>query len=506
MPKNNTAWEGVTALNIGENIEDPNIENILRAMYEGLYSASFPLESEREAIEDLIKRALDKDRNPRQFITIHFTDPVKASELANQIAQLKESYKNETNEKERLDIRKNISDIQKEFTALTVGFVIGEVYRETETALINYVVRNQDFSKKYPAKDMVDHQVDQYKEFAKSRGEEISLIAWEANHKDTPFFDEKGRPNLAVDVMDSNLRIEVLEKTLKATNINFNYAQPPLSTSQEICELLLYSYPVGDGVSPEKQVAALEKFMNKFYSTFPEDGKFKSDEKGSSIQKFAEDCEIRKTIIEQIVGDKKTDIFGLVLKNELSIPSQNLMTEEVLPKARELSSAGKIEELKDFISATFSDAAMATQERIFHVVLSDLGKELATSAEVARGMVSGLEALKKDPSKFYGEPQLDAQAVKEGREKMAKYRAEIAEEEKSKPKEGATRRVVAKFEEASQIPAQGVVAKNTEEKGGQTWLKRMGLSQKSKSSSEVAKDSWQDRVRSESGMNPTMGK
>ena len=428
----NNAWEGVQALNFNDkNIDSQNVINLIRAIHgegnkDALYCKTFPLLEEQEDVNDWIanlrksKDDLGNERNPKLFISAHFTDIPKASKLADEIAKLMDEKEKEdslTKEKEGA-----LAIALKEFTALTVGFIVTERYNK-DAVLFNYVIRNKDFAKKTinheacPAINMINHTLEQCGE--------VNAIFWEANDpKKTPFFDKDGNPDFTVDVMDPHRRIEILEEGYGAIAIKFKWVQPPLSPEQEMCDtLFLYSFPTKDGTITAKQKAeALIKFVNKFYETFPIEGEFKSDATSSAPEKFANYCENRSKEIGKII---------LVEPAELSDANKEIVDSRILPEARKLSyeklsAKDLIQKLIKIIDSDedFKDSKKDDKEAILANTLTLLRDELGDTAKAANETVEGLKKIMEDPEKnFYDVPKLDKEAVIKGQENLRRFQA-----------------------------------------------------------------------------------
>jgi hypothetical protein len=269
--------------------------NLLKAIYDGIYTTTFPKEEEREPLASWLEALSSNDNNPQQFINAHFANKERAQELANQIASERDGTKR--------------AKLQTEFTSLTIGFVVSEHYGDDKnneednrieklptptSALINYVIRNQDFTGgDYPANLMVDHQLKQLSNHAETRGERMIAAFWEANIPERVKYVKKdGSVDTNEDVMHPQRRLQCLEETYGAKNLNFKWVQPPLDVDQGMCDALyLYSYPVPDLDPPatkEEIIDALKEYVNKFYETFPVEGKFSDKTKGGAAQQFAE--------------------------------------------------------------------------------------------------------------------------------------------------------------------------------------------------------------------------
>ncbi len=402
--------QDLTAVNFN-NIEDERYENLLKAIHQGLYSKTFPLPEEQESVEDWIARSKKENRVPRQFISAHFTDLDQALRLSDEIAALKEIQEKTTEQESQLQ------NLQTQFDALTVAFVVGEQYQGTGAASVNYAIRNKDYDGKtqgkprYAAKDFIDHQVSQYQDFAKENNETIVLVTWEANNpRLTPFFDRYGNPDFTVDVMDPARRVEIL-LGYGAERIGFEWLQPPLSSEQEGCaSLLLYSYPVL-GLSPtlEQKVAALNNFVDAFYKTFPVEGKFQENPPRPPLQ-YAEFCE-----------KQALELSGITLPTGITRLPELMEKFSFMEYKSNEKKKSAIKGLKQFIFERDPNDSQDLRSKIESVVrdnfgfgdgddikiayyvqfiAKDLATELQESATDVRKMVQGLEKMKENPNIF----------------------------------------------------------------------------------------------------------
>lgn len=252
-----------------ENAGDPRVQNLLKAIHGGLYQVAHPLTSEQETVENWIDRAKNKSRYPKQFITAHFTDIAKASEIADKIAALPANSP-------------EFQKLHKELAKLTVGFMSGEYFGRTNAARINCVIDRSAYEApyeditplitdmpKYPTKLMVDYQIGQYGKAAEKDGG-LHLVVRTA-------LARGGQIQL----------FRTMEEDHEASSIdNLSVVPAPLSPGQLLLpsNVHLYSYETGLTITGKQQAEALEKYISCSYQVYPIYGKFQN------AQEFAADC------------------------------------------------------------------------------------------------------------------------------------------------------------------------------------------------------------------------
>lgn len=274
-----------TVFSQGSEADKADASRLLTRIHEGIYSTTFPIPSEQEALGDWLDR-LNATEEPTniQFFSV---------------------YGKNLGEPEKADI---------------AGFVVSEYYKGTDLGLINYVIRDKAYHDMFPAKEMVDHHVETMKKAAWDR-DRVSLKAplWEANDprkmllsaiEESELFtpDEKeqySEPALRAieggvdmdvserkmiegvfrelhgkeywedtDCMDPSKRISHIENNFGAKRVGISYAQAPLEEYDTLAEreemtcddLFLYVYDASS--YPDFKPEHLKNYSNVFASTF----------------------------------------------------------------------------------------------------------------------------------------------------------------------------------------------------------------------------------------------
>lgn len=269
----------------GNDADKKEAADLLGRIHGGLYSRTFPIPSEQEALEDWLDR-LDAKEEPTNI-------------------QFFAAY------------GKNLGDPDKEDIA---GFIVSEYYKGTGVGLINYVIRDKAYKDVFGAKEMADHHVETIKKACWDR-DHIRLLAplWEANDPlkmllasieesdqftpaekeqfatpvrlaveqgvDLPVGERKAIEATykelhgeeyweANDCMDPSKRISHIESNFGAKKVGVSYAQAPLEEYDSVeeradmtCEdLKLYVYDADS--YPDFRPQHLKKYLDVFAKTF----------------------------------------------------------------------------------------------------------------------------------------------------------------------------------------------------------------------------------------------
>lgn len=317
----------------GNEAQKTAAKDLLKHLHTGIYTKTFPLENEREAVSDWIER-LDNgvQQDPYQIFTAAI-------------------------------------DIKDKAEPGVAGFIVSEYYGDTQTGLINYVIRSEDYIGQLPAKELCDRHVAFMKARCHDVGDgELKGVLWEAN--DPAKFEEyfqktdelivKLRENgyltseeqvdairsytkggqkilhnatknamqselqlpeesrnithlqqelMEIDCLDPIRRIQHITQEFGARMIDIPYAQAPLAppaNPQEAKEgtcsdLRLFLYDADS--FPEYSASDLQKYLHKFCENFT----------GASLEKMGEmvpELEIMNTAVTQKIGNKQPLLAG----------------------------------------------------------------------------------------------------------------------------------------------------------------------------------------------------
>jgi hypothetical protein len=219
-------------------------ERLLRNIHEGLYNKTFPLPDEQEDIEDWLSRLREPQGDkPHVFIS----------------AMGKDLYSNQPE---------------------VVGFMVSEYYPRSNSALVNYVIKDEAYCRDnpqgnpyYKSKPLREHQLNLLDEAAKEHGKALRAVFSESNDPAKIHWSSDDPTRFERDVMSPEYRLKLFEGRVPGKEgwgmkqINLNYIQPPLSDGQEAChDLILASLPNLHGEHATAQDT--HAFLNDFWESF----------------------------------------------------------------------------------------------------------------------------------------------------------------------------------------------------------------------------------------------
>jgi|GEM_PF-5383219 len=413
--KPDPVWSGVKTLKINyNNIRNESVLGILGGVYTN-YLKAYPSPEEQEDLESWEESARrSKSKTVKQFFGLHFTDIEAASVLVSKI-------KEEENEEKKLKL-------QEEFKSKNVGFDVSEYYHGTNATLLNYVWRNEDFSGSdnsknkiggeskavYNAKKQLEWAIEQNREYALNRGEELHAIGWEVRNTHS-FVNKDGTLNFSADSMGEESRKNAIEK-LGGKKLNLVYFQTPMDPSKPMATNLdMYGIYIDEKKVPlEKQVEAYIALIEGMYKRFPEEGRF-SGSKG-----FADDCLVREKVLQGLLKEPQ---FQEIKSPEINLDPQlkDKIEKFMMENARKISFYGgdkpDFSSIESLVTEKFENIDKSNISNILKATLNKLSSELLQNNERVQKMQKSFEEIRANPKNLFAkESQVDIKKLKADRE------------------------------------------------------------------------------------------
>ena len=187
---------------------------LLEKAYETLYLKTFPVPSEQESFDDW----RDNLENPKK------NSDVQSFSLFG-------------------------FDLDKKNPRI-IGLIVTSFYKGCATGLVDYIIREKDYSKELPAKVMLDFQEKILEKIClRFDKKPLKMILWEVNDPQKIQWDDEN-PDFNVDCMNPQKRINHIQKEFDCRKIGLTYAQAPIQrigsqkeADENVCSnLLLFLY------------------------------------------------------------------------------------------------------------------------------------------------------------------------------------------------------------------------------------------------------------------------
>jgi len=208
----------------------PMWERLLESMYRDLYLPSFPNVDERESPSDWIPRLEVNRPLPPQPLTYIF---VTGRDLT----------------------------IPDESRRSVYGLLIAELYQQSMSALLTYLVVAESYRRHRLARGLVDRARGQLKAKATDFGRPLRAIFAEVHDPevdDSPVAEKDWQ-------LDPHTRLDIMAK-LGGRRVPIAYVQPALGRDRSrVRSLLLFTFPLNDQPVTTIRTEVIKEFLAEFY-------------------------------------------------------------------------------------------------------------------------------------------------------------------------------------------------------------------------------------------------